>query len=153
MDLGATDMPQSGVFVDTWGWLALGCKADPSHGEVADLFREMRRESRPLYTSDYILDELITLLFRRERADTAEGFLAGLWNASDLGHLTIERITSRRFSTALELRRRYADKPDISFTDLTTMALMQELGCQQVVTADSHFSKVNMGFELLPSRR
>ncbi len=146
-------MPPSGVFVDTWGWLALGSEAESSHGEVVDLFREVRRERRPLYTSDYILDELITLLFRREQTDTAEGFLAGLWNASDLGHLTIERITSRRFSVGLELRRRYADKPDISFTDLTTMVLMQELGCQQVVTADSHFLKVNMGFVLLPSRR
>jgi uncharacterized protein len=57
------------VFVDTWGWMALGHRRDPQHGEVRDLYRQLREEQIPITTSDYVLDELITLLFRRESFD------------------------------------------------------------------------------------
>jgi predicted nucleic acid-binding protein len=52
-------------FVDTWGWLALGHRRDSHHGVVTELFRSLRSQQTPLDTSDYVLDELITLLYRR----------------------------------------------------------------------------------------
>jgi len=50
----------------------------------------------------------------------------------------------------LELRKRFRDKPDISFTDLTTMAIMRELQLELVLTQDNHFLHVGMGFRRLP---
>ena len=73
------------TFVDTWGWLALAHRHDSRHAEVADLFRSLRRDRVPIYTSDYVLDELVTLLFRREVFAHAVGFVDGILSAADLG--------------------------------------------------------------------
>jgi uncharacterized protein len=48
------------------------------------------------------------------------------------------------------MRQRFADKPRISFTDLTTMVIMAELKITQILTADSHFTQAGLGFEILP---
>ena len=44
------------------------------------------------------------------------------------------------------LRKKYKDKPDISFTDFTSFTIMEERGIKRVFTGDKHFEKVNMGF-------
>jgi len=53
------------VFVDTLGWLTLRDKSESRHVEVSDYYRRARLENRRIITSDYVLDETITLLFRR----------------------------------------------------------------------------------------
>ena len=53
------------VFVDTWGWIALGHRRDSRHEEVKLFYRELCDRRVSIYTSDYILDEVITLLFRQ----------------------------------------------------------------------------------------
>ncbi len=138
------------TFVDTWGWLALGHRGDAHHAEVAEFFRILRSNHVPICTSDYVLDELITLLFRREVFDQAVRFVGTLLSAADLGQLTVDRVTSARFVAAWDLRKRFQDKPAISFTDLSSMALMVERGIKQVVTDDDHFLHVGMGFRKTP---
>ena len=39
---------------------------------------------------------------------------------------------------------------DISFTDLTSMAVMQELEITDILTGDAHFTHVGMNFVLFP---
>jgi len=138
------------VFVDTWGWIALGHRRDSRHTEVKRIFQELRHHRISIYTSDYVLDELITLLFRREVFYEATRFIDGIWAAADLTHVQIERVTSDCFSAAWELRKRFQDKPRISFTDLTSMIIMKERGIRQVLTGDEHFIQVGMGFSKFP---
>jgi len=138
------------IFVDTWGWIALGHRKNSRHHEVKGLYHELRKEGLRVYTSDFVLDEVVTLIFRRETFDEAVRFIEGIFEAAELGHLTIERITSERFSSAWRLRRRFKDKPRISFTDLTSMAVMKELGLNEVLTEDEHFIQVGMGFQRRP---
>jgi predicted nucleic acid-binding protein len=45
----------------------------------------------------------------------------------------MERVTSERFATAWELRKQFQDKPGISFTDLTSMAIIRDLGLSLVI--------------------
>jgi 3-oxoacyl-(acyl-carrier-protein) synthase len=75
--------------------------------------------------------------------------IGGLWGIEQ-GRLIIERITSDRFANAWTLRQRFQDKPAISFTDLTSMVVMQELGINDVLTEDEHFPQVGMGFRRVP---
>jgi predicted nucleic acid-binding protein len=138
------------IFVDTWGWLAYGHRRDAHHAEVKGLVETCVSNRTPVHTSDYVLDELITLLFRREAFEESVRFLDALFMDSARGALQIQRVTTERFYAALELRKRFRDKPDISFTDLTTMAIMRELQIAAVLTEDNHFLHVGMGFQRLP---
>jgi len=142
-------MPEP-VFIDTWGWLALGHRRDPQHQEVKAFYGALQEEGALCYTTDYVLDELITLLFRREVFEEAVGFMEGTFQAAEEGRLTVERITSERFSSAWRLRKRLQDKPKISFTDLTSMVIMKDKGIKRVLTEDEHFLHVGMGFQKAP---
>ena len=138
------------IFVDTWGWMALGYRREPRHAEVKRMYQGFRRQGMPIYTSDYVLDEVITLLFRREVFEEAVRFVEGILAAAALGQLRVERVTPDRFFAAWELRRRFQDKPTLSFTDLTSMAIMAERGVNLVLTEDEHFVQVGMGFSRVP---
>ena len=143
-------MNREAIFVDTWGWMALGHHREPRHAEVRRIYQDLRSNRIPIYTSDYILDELTTLLFRREVFDEAVRFIESILGAAALGQLRIERITPDRFSAAWELRKRFQDKPTLSFTDLTSMVIMGERHIRRVLTEDEHFVQVGMGFSTVP---
>jgi predicted nucleic acid-binding protein len=138
------------VFVDTWGWLALGHRRDAHHQAVKEIVAARLPVAGCLHTSDYVLNELITLLFRREAPSEAMRFVEGILADQAAGRISVHRVTAERFFAALELRRRLQDKPLISFTDLTSMALMAELRIEEVLTEDEHFLHVGVGFATVP---
>lgn len=138
------------VFVDTWGWLALGHRRDPHHSEVRSLYQSLRDQNVSILTSDYVLDEVITLLFRRELYAEAVGYMDGILAAANAHQVRVERVSPERFSAAWQLRRRFQDKPRISFTDLTSMVIMQECHVIHVLTEDDHFLQTGMGFFKVP---
>jgi len=138
------------VLIDTWGWLALGHRRDARHQEVKAFYQALRKQGVRLYTTDYVLDEVISLLFRREAFEESIRFTEGIFQASHKAQLTIERVTSERFTSAWALRKRFQDKPKISFTDLTSMVIMQERSITKILTDDDHFTHVGMGFQKVP---
>ena len=138
------------IFIDTWGWLAMGHRRDQYHQQVKALYQTLRSSQTAMHTSDYILDELMTLLFKREVFQEAVLFMEGIFKATELEQIQIHRITSNRFQAAWELRKQFQDKPLISFTDLTSMVLMRELGIQQILTQDEHFLQTGMAFRRVP---
>ena len=135
------------LFVDTWGWLALADRSEREHQQVMSFYAERTRRTGLIVTSDYVLNELLTILFSRLPFEIATRFADGVLRSP---FITIERITPERFQKAWELRLKFSDKPRISFTDLTSMATMNELGIIDVLTADKHFAQVGMNFHLLP---
>lgn len=138
------------IFVDTWGWLAIGHRKDPFHKEIKAYYQRLRASNCQIVTSDYVLDETITILFRREDCEEAIHFIEGIFQAAEAGYLTIDKITAERFASAWQLRKRFKDKPRISFTDITTMVIMQERVIKQLLTKDEHFIHVGMGFQHVP---
>ena len=138
------------IFVDTWGWLTLRDRREARHGEVDRFYRAVRRRRDRVYTSDYVLDETITLLFRRLPSARAEESLQYIQQAIANGYLRLEWMTPQRFEKAIELRYRFQDKPRISFTDLTSMVVMSEQGIEEILTEDDHFLHVGMGFRKVP---
>jgi predicted nucleic acid-binding protein len=128
----------------------MGRRREARHPEVVSFYRRLLQQGGRVYTSDYVLDETITLLFRRESPSDASRFLGGIFEASAQGRLTVESISSIRFSEAWSLRQRFLDKPLISFTDLGSMVVMKELGIQDILTEDDHFLHIGMGFRKVP---
>jgi predicted nucleic acid-binding protein len=134
------------LFVDTWGWVALADWKDPGHEGATQFFRKARRSSG-VVTSNFVLDETFTLFFARRPFEEASRFASGLLASP---FITREEITTSRFRKAFDLRLAFRDKPDISFTDLTSMAIMQELKIMDVLTGDRHFLQAGFGFRILP---
>jgi predicted nucleic acid-binding protein len=138
------------VFVDTWGWLTLRDRDESRHEDVKASYRQFRDQNGIIYTSDYVLDETITLVFKRLPFKTAKESLTKIDKAIEKGYLQVEWVTPERFEKAKRLRLKYKDKPKISFTDLTSMVVMKELGVTDIITGDEHFVHVGMGFRKCP---
>jgi len=143
-------MIYNSVFIDTWGWLTLACSKEKKHTEVKEIYKNITMGKIRIYTSNYVIDELITLLFRRTHYTEAFNFIEAILKSSKMKCITIEQITEECFEAAWVLRKKFSDKPDISFTDFTSMALMQGLNINHIITDDRHFFKAGLGFELLP---
>jgi len=137
------------VFIDTWAWLALANKRDTNHEFAKACYAKLTASGYKLVTSDYIIDELITGLFKNVAYSSAVKFIESLLAAISSNRVLLERVTEPRIRSAWSLRKKYKDKPDISFTDFTSMVTMQELAIYQVFTGDAHFEEVNLGFEIL----
>ena len=138
------------IFIDTWGWLTLRDRDESRHGDVKEFYQQLRDDNEIIYTSDYVLDETITLVFKRLPFKTAKESLAKLDKAIEQGYLQVEWVTPERFEKAKILRLKYQDKPKISFTDLSSMVVMEELGLKDIITGDEHFEHVGMGFQRKP---
>jgi len=138
------------LIIDTWGWLSLADDREPRHREVREIVSQLAPAGESAVTTDYILDETFTLVFRRLPYARARRFVTTLDGAERDGSLAVEPVGAARFGDAKRLRLRLRDKPTISFTDLTTMVVMQDLGLTRILTADEHFRHVGMGFHLLP---
>src|SRR3972149_7181989 len=138
------------VLVDTWGWLALADDREPKHRNVRTLIRNLWQQAEAALTTDYVLDETFTLVFRRLPFVKAQRFVSTLDTAEQQGSLQVEHIGPERFALAKKLRLRFRDKPLISFTDLTSVVVMQELRIKRIVTADEPFRQGGLGFETHP---
>jgi len=139
------------VFVDTWGWIALSDRAEIQHEAVKEILQERGKFRARVVTSDYVLDETFTLVFLRHPFSLAWRFARGIMLQAARETLRVETVTRERFRGALELRQRFADKPRISFTDLTSMSIMRDLQLEEILTADAHFQQVGLGFRRLPA--
>jgi predicted nucleic acid-binding protein len=138
------------VFVDSWGWLGLFDETDSDHEPAFGAISKAIRERTELITTDYVLCETITLICRRLKGVAAIRTLHRMLDVQRDVSVQIEHIYLTRFSKALDLRFVYGDKLRISFTDLTTMVVMEELGISDIITRDSDFLSVNRGLRLLP---
>lgn len=129
------------VFVDTSAWYAYINRADPDHIAAVNFLENF---SGQVVTSNYIFDELITLV--RTRMGHAEALQAGtvLHNAAIV---RLERINSTDEEAAWQL---FQDRPDktYSFTDCTSFVLMRRLKLSDVLATDEHFRQE--GFAVYP---
>lgn len=125
------------IFVDTAAWFALSVPADPDHTRVRDWFAS---NTRPLVTTDYVVDETLTLL--RARGKNAAALTMG--NVLLNGNLaSIHKVNLMQILAAWELFQKCADK-DWSFTDCVSYVVIQELGVATAVSLDKHFRQFGL---------
>ena len=122
----------NGIFVDTGGWYAAIDRKDRDH-EAARRFLE--NNSLPLITTDYVMDETVTLLQIRLGHYYAMRFLDSL-RASRLVQLVY--LSQAQIEAAIELFRNRPDK-DWSFTDCSSFVLMDEYSLRRALAFDDHF--------------
>jgi len=127
------------VFIDTGAFMAYRNKKDAHHEKADSIIREALQEKfGRIYTTDFVYDETMTLALvrtgRKEIAlDISETILSPRIDMVFTDDLILKG--------AQELFFRYFDR-GISFTDAVTMAVMEDLGIEDIVTFDSHFKDV-----------
>ena len=135
------------LFVDTAGWMACADASDNAHTRCCTARDRALETGQALMTTDFVVDETLTLLRLRLGLTAAERW----WQQIDRSsRLRWERIDSGRFEKARQLFFHYRDK-DFSFTDCTSCVTMRELHLTHALTTDRHFSQ--MGFQVLPAVR
>jgi predicted nucleic acid-binding protein len=120
------------VFVDSSGWYAGLVPSEIDHVIAANW---LAHNNEPLLTSDYVIDETLTLLRARRQGQLALAFGEQVFN-SQLTQLYL--LTGDDIRRAWEIFRLFSDK-DWSFTDCTSKVVMQRLGITTAFSFDHHF--------------
>lgn len=135
------------LFVDTSGWYAAFDRSDRAHEATRSALEEARTARRAIVTSDYVLDETITLVRLRlgHRVATAVG--EAVWRKRGAEIIDVDAPAREM---AWSIFRRYREH-DLSFTDCTSAALMRQRDIDEVLTLDAHFTV--LGFHRVPVGR
>jgi predicted nucleic acid-binding protein len=130
------------LFVDTSAWLALNDRSDQYHQKALSRNAAIRSQRIELITSEYVVDESLTIIRYRVSLKAAVILGESLMNSRIV---TVADVANEERLAAWALFKKYADK-ELSFTDCTSFALMNKLGLLQAFSFDDHFRQI--GFEL-----
>jgi uncharacterized protein len=129
------------IFVDTGAWFARFVSDDPAHDIVRAWFAN---NQELLITSDYCVDETLTLLAARKRPKLA----------IEAGHelfgealARLHYLTSGQINRAWLLFQRRAPA-GWSFTDCTSKILTDDLEVKSAAALDQHFHQ--FGISIVP---
>ena len=133
-------------FYDTWAFVALANSGDSGHRVAAELDLELEQKGYAAVTTDYVLDEAVTLLSSRAGSTVAIELLENLLSRAESSDLQLLEIDAARRTRACALFTRLAPETrQLSFTDVTSFAVMHELGITHAFTADQHFHRAGKG--------
>ncbi len=120
------------IFVDTGAWFALLVGDDPNYSVAQQWFARNRSS---LVTTDYVVDELLTLV--RSRVDTRMSIRVGE-SVLDEQLADLIQIDHEDFVAAWNVFARYRDK-EWSFTDCVSLVVMRRLKINTAFAFDEHF--------------
>jgi hypothetical protein len=129
------------IFVDTSAWYALEVEDDVNH-EAACKFLSIIASGKYgiSVTTDYILDETITLLWSRRSPSSASAFINKIMKSKSVRVFWVE---DDLFEKALDMFKR-SDGKSWSFTDCTSFALIKDLSIPNAFTFDNHFREAGL---------
>jgi len=124
------------VFVDTSFFKALIDKKDDFHEDALTILQNLKSQSCKLVTTNYVLDETITLILVRCGVRRVKDLQEKL---VDLKILKVLRITHKDEKNSWDWF--WNDWSRLSFTDCTSFALLKRIGLTHVAAFDTHFSR------------
>jgi len=131
--------------VDTGAFFALKVDSDVNHRRANRFLpRILDGEFGRMITTDYVIDELVTLTRMRVNHTAAVKLYESIVSSSSI---EIVSVTTALRSKAFEIFRNHPDK-EYSFTNCVSFALMSSLDVQDVFAFDAHFT--HFGFTLHP---
>ncbi len=133
------------IFVDTSAWYALADPQDVNH-EAAILSRNAMTRPCLLITTNYILDELYTLLLFSLGYRQTVTFKRKLELLVQTGILEILWISQDVSERAWSVFEQFNTDKEWSFTDCTSYVVMKQEHIDEAFTFDHHFAQ--MGFFL-----
>lgn len=135
------------LFLDTSALVALEDIDDRNHSTAIEYREKIQRGEtifRRLYISNYVLDEVLTILRLRCGHRAAVAFRETMESSKAVTVLWIDEVTENK---GWQIFKKHEDK-DFSFTDCTSFALMEREVIRTAFAFDRHFSQY--GFESVP---
>jgi len=125
--------------MDTSGWANYLVKTEPFHTETSKLLQQCFIDNIELVTSNYILAELIALLYSPLRVTKPQQIkiLEAIKTASWVNVIHIHRAAEQQ---AYQLWKSRADK-NWSLVDCSSFVLMQDKKITEAITSDHHFEQ------------
>jgi len=120
------------IFVDTSAWFAAVVPSDPDHSAAAN-WLAINHEA--LLTTDYIVDETLTLLRARGERRRAQVLGERFFDA-DVGEIYF--LTEADIRQAWNVFQQYDDK-GWSFTDCTSKVVIERFSIVRAFAFDHHF--------------
>jgi uncharacterized protein len=137
------------LFVDTSGWGYLFDTSNPDlHQRAAQIYQTAKKQNQRLFTSNYVLCELVALLnspLRMPRAQILQ-LVSGI-KTSNWVHVI--HINERLDDLSWQLLQHRVDK-QWSLVDCSSFVLMEEHRLTDALTTDHHFQQA--GFQPLLSK-
>jgi predicted nucleic acid-binding protein len=122
-----------GLYVDTGLWLALLDAADPLHPKAKSIVETYK--TYPLFSSDHVLSETVTLLRRELGPEPAIGFGREFLEGK-IGQLV--QVEKPDWLEGFKLIEKYKDQK-VSAADATSVAIIRRLDVEKVASFDKHF--------------
>jgi len=135
------------IFVDTSAWDAIADGSDPNH-EVALLFRDEIAGQCRLVLTNYVLDELYTLLLMNIGYQRAVDFKRKLDVLIQEGVLEVVWVSKDIATEAWTVFEQFNVDKKWSFTDCISYVVMKQRGITGVFAFDDDFAQ--MGFVCQP---
>ena len=133
------------IFIDTSAWYALEVEDEINHEKARGFLSELATGQHGVaITTDYVLDETMTLLQSKEGLPVAVAFIEKIRKSKNV---RVFWVSESIFDKALGIFRKTAGS-QWSFTDCTSFALMKDLAITKAFTLDNHFKQA--GFHKLP---
>ena len=123
-------------FVDTVTLFAAFFEDEKHHLKAKKILRAIAdgKIKRAVF-SDYILDELLTIVRKKKNAAVSNFVLDEIWNSE----IELVKIESKHLALAFEIFKKY---PSLSFTDATTVACMFDNKIHEIYSFDRDFDSV-----------
>jgi predicted nucleic acid-binding protein len=131
------------IFLDSSALVAMADSRDPDHAAVT-CFIQAIKDQASLITTDYVLDEAVTVVKRRYGYEAAVR-LGRKLRASDFCRYYV--LTAEDEAATWSIFEKYDDKA-WSYTDCSCLAVVQRLALTEVLSLDAHFRQ--MGVQVWP---
>lgn len=129
------------IFVDTSAWYAVEVEDDVNHEAAYKFLSTLASGKHGVsITTDYVLDEALTLLRSRRDLASATAFINKIRKSKSV---RVFWIDEGLFEKALVIFQK-SDHKSWSFTDCTSFALMGELSVSNAFTFDRHFNEAGL---------
>jgi len=135
------------IFVDTSAWAAIADGVDAHHMAALRCKEELAGQYR-LVVTDYVLDELYTLLLMNIGYQRAVAFKRQLDALIREGVLDVVWASEEIAAEAWRVFERFNVDKEWSFTDCVSYTVMKRLGIDEAFAFDHHFAQ--MGFVCRP---
>ena len=132
------------IFIDTGAFLARYLRDDQHHRSAVSVWEKLGSNRDNCITSNFVLDEMFTLLGRRAGHGFAVQRAKNIYASQAL---TICRPDREDEIKALQFFSKYADQ-HVSFTDCISFVLMKRGKINRVFSFDKHFELA--GFQAIP---